>query len=68
MADIDYLKATVNESLIQGFQVLSRLQPDDPIDFLGKWLLRRADALELAKQVSIEWARIQQGSGWTRAC
>jgi len=49
--DAKYLNSTVSDGLTQGFAALARLQPDDPIDYLGKWLIKHADSLAKSKEV-----------------
>jgi hypothetical protein len=49
--DAKYLNSTVSDGLTQGFAALARLQPDDPIDYLGKWLIKHADSVAKSKEV-----------------
>lgn len=44
--EAEYLKSTVTGALVEGLAAVARLQPADPVDFLGKWLIRHADYLE----------------------
>ena len=43
--DAAYLKATVSPILAEGVAALCRLQPVDPIDYLGNWLIQQAASL-----------------------
>lgn len=47
----DFLNKTVATSLSEGLAHVARLQPEDAVDFLGKWLVRHADYLEQQEKV-----------------
>lgn len=49
--DAAYIKSNVSGALTQGLAAAARLQPADPIDFLGRWLINHANALEKSAKV-----------------
>jgi hypothetical protein len=48
--DADYLNSTVTPTLTEALALLTRFQPQDPIEWLGKYLVTAADALERQQQ------------------
>jgi hypothetical protein len=51
--DAAYIKSTVSAALIEGLSILSRTNPEDPVDYLGKWLVKQADFLDQVEQVRL---------------
>jgi len=49
--DAAYLKSTVTASLVDGLAALARTAPDDPIDYLGRWLINHAAFLDTLDKV-----------------
>ena len=52
MAGVEYCQAHVTDAVSDGLIALCRAQPDDPIDFLGNFMLHYAKSLESSKAVS----------------
>lgn len=48
--DAAYLNETVSSTLTEALALLTRLQPEDPIEWLGKYLVSAADNLDRAQQ------------------
>ena len=44
--DASYLNETVSGTLTEALALLTRLQPDDPIEWLGHYLVSAADNLD----------------------
>jgi hypothetical protein len=44
--DAEYLNSTVSSTLTEALALLTRLQPEDPIEWLGKYLVSAADNLD----------------------
>jgi hypothetical protein len=51
VVDTDYVRRTVLEALGQGLAAVTAVQPRDPVDELGRWLIRHADGLVAAREV-----------------
>ena len=49
--DAAYIKTTVSAAVIEGLSALARVCPDDPVDFLGQWLIKHGEVLQ-QQQVS----------------
>ena len=47
--DAAYLNDTVSSTLTEALALLTRLQPDDPIEWLGRYLVTAADTLDRAQ-------------------
>ncbi len=48
--DAAYLEATVAQALVEGLAAVVESNPDDSVDFLGKFLVKYADnAIAIAK-------------------
>ena len=51
--DAAYLEATVAAALVQGLAATVEFQPEDSVDFLGKYLLKLVETEELKAKVSV---------------
>jgi len=50
--DAQYVKETVAPAIVEGLTAVVRSQPQDPVDFLGRFLVSYADHLEGIQKVS----------------
>ncbi len=53
--DAAYIKSTVSEALVEALAVLARVNPENPVDYLGKLLVKHADTLDAQARVRA-WA------------
>lgn len=58
--DAEYLKGTVGDALAAALTSLALKQPKDPLEFVGKYLIKYADYLEAESKVSrlVSWLRL----------
>lgn len=49
--DNDYLKASVGDALTQGLSAVAVKQPDDPVEFLGNFLIAYVDTKQKEMEV-----------------
>lgn len=58
--DAAYIKSNVSGALTQGLAAAARLQPADPIDFLGRWLINHANALDKSAKLGPSTAHLEE--------
>jgi len=59
--DFRYLKQHVGDALAQGLSDVAIAQPKDPVDHLGKWLLKYIDNQNVLKAAESDKVAIEQG-------
>jgi hypothetical protein len=59
--DTDYLKSSVGDALTQGLAAVAVKQPNDPVEFLGNFLVAYVDTKQKEMEVLVELTVLSHG-------